>query len=382
MSNANIGWLFYKNYFKDIDYNDIKNKKNEENIKQKVQNIISQTPTIEEYKDEDILGNIHLEAITLYPGLLLGSGNTHELPSIEGQAILGFHFDYTSGLPVIQASSIKGVLRSAFKHPEFIQELLNDEFFDVKSLEKEIFDNGDIFYDAVIIKADSYNKILGDDFLAPHGDNPLTNPIPLRFIKVLPNVKFRFDFELFEGIISKSKKIKLFEDILFYLGLGAKTNVGYGKFDSFKFFQTEKEKLTAQEENRKRLDLLKKEQEEEIQRQKEAKEQAELEKKARLEAEQKAKEEEEKLKKEAFASQGIDTILDGCEKFNKLENNLKKYIQIKALDINEKEILENHILNNMNDKINRKKFPFGILGNDKCLGKEKANEIADKLNLS
>jgi len=240
---ANIGWLFYKDYFKNVDYSDLNNKRNEDDIKAKVQNIILQKPAIEEQNEDDILGNTHLVAITTYPGLLLGSGNAHELPSIEGQAILGFHFDYTSGLPVIQGSSIKGVLRSAFKHWEYIAEYTNLKTKDkVETLEKEIFDNGDIFHDASIIKADSFNKILGDDFLAPHGNNPLKNPIPLRFIKVLPNITFRFDFDLSDGIISKDSKRKLFEHILSDLGLGAKTNVGYGKFMfNTKPFQTKEE---------------------------------------------------------------------------------------------------------------------------------------------
>ena len=116
MSSANISWLFYKDYFADINYQNLDDKNNVEKIKQKVQNIIDQTPKIKDLNDEDILGNTHFEATTTYPGLILGSGNAHELPSIEGQAILGFHFDYTSGLPIISGSSIKGILRSAFKY--------------------------------------------------------------------------------------------------------------------------------------------------------------------------------------------------------------------------------------------------------------------------
>ena len=151
MSSANIGWLFYKDYFRDgpggINYHDRADTHNETVVQNKTKNIIRQKPQIVE---ENILGNIHFKATTTYPGLLLGSGNAHELPSVEGQAVLGFHFDYTTGLPVIQGSSIKGVLRSAFKHPEYIKELLNKEDIDISELEKEIFDNGDIFFDAVI----------------------------------------------------------------------------------------------------------------------------------------------------------------------------------------------------------------------------------------
>ncbi len=238
--SANIGWLFYKDYFKEIDYQDLENPKNETSIKTKVQNIISKTPEINEAQ---VMGNTHFSATTTYPGLLLGSGNAHEVPHIKGQAILGFHFDYTSGLPLIQGSSIKGVLRSAFKHPEYISEYVQSDV-NVEALEEEIFDNGDIFFDATISISDG--KILGDDFITPHGD-ALKNPIPLRFIKVLPNITWRFDFQLSEGLISRESKIKLFEHILEDLGLGAKTNVGYGKFTNFKKYQTEEEESLAKE---------------------------------------------------------------------------------------------------------------------------------------
>jgi len=244
MNSTNIGWFFYRDYFDGIDYDNLKNKKNEEIIQKKVTNIINQTPKLDE---NEPLGNTHLTAKITYPGLLLGTGNTHELPSIEGQIILGFHFDYTSGLPVIQGSSIKGVLRSAFKHQEYIEELLKDTKINVKDLETEIFLNGDVFFDAPIVKADSYGKILGDDFLAPHGDNPLKDPKPLRFIKVLPDVTFLFDFALSDGLISKEKKVELFKNILQDLGLGAKTNVGYGKFENFAPYETKEEKKAKEE---------------------------------------------------------------------------------------------------------------------------------------
>jgi CRISPR-associated protein Cmr6 len=240
---SNLGWLFYKDYFRGVDYANLENENNEKIINKKVQNLITQSVNLDE---TEMLGNIHFKATTIYPGLILGSGNAHELPDVKGQAILGFSFDYTSGLPVIAGSSVKGVLRSAFKHPEYVQELLGSDV-DVKALEAEIFDNGDVFFDATIISSSSAN-ILGDDYITPHGD-ALKNPIPLRFIKVLPNVSFRFDFELGSGLISKSKKSKLFQDILADLGLGAKTNVGYGKFDSFRKEQTDEEK---EEEKRER----------------------------------------------------------------------------------------------------------------------------------
>ena len=264
MSNPNLGWLFYKDYFRAID--DWSNpKESEKAISKKVDDIINIALQKEETSP---LGNIHFEANTTYPGLLLGSGYAHELPHIEGQAILGFDFDYTSGLPIIRGSSIKGVLRSAFRHIEYIQELLNDDNIDIELLEYEIFDNSDIFFDATII---SSGKILNDDYLAPHGDNPLKDPTPLRFIKVAPNVIFRFDFLLSDGLISKDEKRKLFQNILEDLGIGAKTNVGYGKFENFGILKTQLEKdmeLKEQEEKKKRTELLKQEEIEKLKEEK------------------------------------------------------------------------------------------------------------------
>ncbi len=244
MSSPNIGWLFYKGYYNtlsDDDYkfillpkeeqNTIVKKEIEDKIEIEIKNILNQPPQTEKSEPSEKsepLGSSQFEATTTYPGLLLGSGNTHELPDIKGQAILGFHFDYTSGLPIIQGSSVKGVLRSAFEHHEYIKEIIGDK--DIEKLETEIFDNSDIFFDAVIYKAS--DKIFGDDYITPHGDNPLKDPTPLRFIKVMPNITFKFDFELSDGVLTKDEKLLLFAQILSDIGIGAKTNVGYGKFNS------------------------------------------------------------------------------------------------------------------------------------------------------
>jgi len=58
---SNLGWLFYKGYFRDIDYLNLSNEKNEHIINDKVQNLITQTVTID--KDE-MLGNTHFKATT------------------------------------------------------------------------------------------------------------------------------------------------------------------------------------------------------------------------------------------------------------------------------------------------------------------------------
>lgn len=376
MSDANIGWLFYKDYFNGLDYTDLSSTSNETNINKKVARIVGQK--FEEIQNE-ILGSTRFQATTTYPGLILGSGNAHEIPDVKGQAILGFHFDYTSGLPVIQGSSIKGVLRSAFKHPEYIKSLLDDEDVDVEILESDIFVNADIFYDAEIIKADAYDRILGDDYITPHND-PLKDPIPLRFIKVLPDVTFLFQFELSgDGLLSKHDKEKLFRDILSDLGVGAKTNVGYGKFSAFdKAPRTAEEEVQDKidEENRRKAEAEKREAE--IEEKREEKKKAEDEKKNRLANAAQAKLDDEEAKKRELASQGIAKVIEGVKKFKALETLLKKYIEVSTFNEDDKLLLEEHV-RDMKDKIKKNKFPYAIFNNDKCLGKERTEALVNTL---
>ncbi|MCC6412763.1 MAG: type III-B CRISPR module RAMP protein Cmr6, partial [Saprospiraceae bacterium] len=179
-----------------------------------------------------------------------------------------FFFDFTSGLPIIPGSSVKGVLRSVFYQEPFFIALIKDLFNadiskeQVKKMATEIFGpapkehvpaaqstspvSRDIFYDAVPEK--SYHKslppangnLLANDFITPHINRknpamgPFTNPVPIQFLKVLPEVVFRFQFDFkssedFSFLNVEGKK-KLFKEILLTLGIGAKTNVGYGQF--------------------------------------------------------------------------------------------------------------------------------------------------------
>jgi len=432
MSSANIGWLFYKDYFRGIDYDDIENERNKTTIQKKAAVIVAQKPAIVR---EEVLGNVHFEATTTYPGLILGSGNAHEIPGLEGQLILGFHFDYTTGLPVIPGSSVKGVLRSAFSHPEYIASLISSleeaRQIDIKALETEIFDHGDLFFDATVVGYGT--SLLGDDFITPHKNikgvkddegnvmsDALFNPIPLRFLKVMPGVNFMFDFLLQDGLLPREEKSRLFQMILSDLGLGAKTNVGYGKFSEFKRYVTEEERKEAQlrekqlrfervmaSEDLEMLETFKREHpdyltvqvEEAIVRVKMQGEKSAI-AKAYDNLDKKnpthVKSFVEKYKNNPLANEFIELLqkgkkekvealvfnLEGLIKYKALEAFLKKYLQTSgALNEEQKQQLEAHLLGNMNDRIKRKKFPFGTIGNDKCLGREKANEIADKLGL-
>jgi len=102
-----------------------------------------------------------------------------------------------------------------------------------KELEKVV--KADVFLDAVPRKSMSHKgRFLSEDYITPHKNNPLKNPDPLKFLKVLPQVIFDFSFILQNSKVLPSltadKKLILFSLIIQDFGLGAKTNVGYGQF--------------------------------------------------------------------------------------------------------------------------------------------------------
>ena len=198
------------------------------------------------------------------PGLLIGSGLAHGLPGSEEDVKTGLQFDYTSGLPVIPGSSVKGVIRSAFPTikedkeqsneadaeklnyiksliadiPEFSSLVLEDK--DILELGNQMFNHGDVFADALLVGYGTRMKqhgpvkqVLTEDYITPHTGGPLAQPIPIKIVKVAPGVTFAFCFKFNETkigakVVSASMKKALCAAILQDLGVGAKTNVGYG----------------------------------------------------------------------------------------------------------------------------------------------------------
>lgn len=151
----------------------------------------------------------------------------------------GFSFDYTTGQPYIPASSVKGTLRSYFKEKrmavsEIIKTKTEIEFStkEMELLESDIFDNSDVFLDAVIHNGDKDGYILSTDYITPH-ESPTKNPVPIRILKINPGVQIEFRFILNyhtinEKTVSQKMLEEIFKELLSLFGVGAKTNVGYG----------------------------------------------------------------------------------------------------------------------------------------------------------
>jgi len=289
----NLGKAFYEEYFNKISINETgiapvitKEEENGREItvnqfKEYLKKIFS--ANIDSYRQfipEIANTNASFQLTTTYPGLLIGSGYNHLLPDLEGQLSLGFYFDYTTGLPCLPGSSIKGVLRHACEavNGHYVASLLEDikengeediKIAATKYLEKQetdlhikgqnktslfvtqVFEGKkevsgeleniapnlrDIFFDAFPVEVNNkQQQLLGDDFITPHHpDDPVTgqfkNPIPICFLKIMPKVVFQFNFKLGDEGMDKALKKELFRQIILDQGIGAKTNVGYGNF--------------------------------------------------------------------------------------------------------------------------------------------------------
>lgn len=278
--NTNAAWLYEKAYFKGLNWErGAEASENASMLKERNEKLLGLAfPTPPAH-----VGNHQVELETLYPGLLSGSGYPHEM-GFEGELKLGFSFDYNTGLPYLPGSSVKGTLRSLFDEVDSEKETLAADILTellltatgetqlpsapypeakkpfLAQLREEIFANQllkpdsdgkgfsyeakptvqrDIFLDAFAVP--SGNKPLIDkDYITPHINrkdpnySSLTEPIPIPFVKVLPEVCFRFDFDLKDSALwpalTADKKKDFFKALLLMFGIGAKTRVGYGQF--------------------------------------------------------------------------------------------------------------------------------------------------------
>lgn len=261
----NLNYFFNVEYFEGLNFDfDHDEKDEEEETFKKRNNVIRDFELVNAMKpiSNKVYGE-EVSTITLetnYPGLLIGIGSSHGFGGL-GEIALGFTFDYVTGTPYIPGSSVKGTLRSAFRYEDYIidtlyeiQEDNNIEYNndDIEKIKFKIFgdDSGsestkvferDVFFDGIIPKEFENKKIMAIDNITPHRQDSklleLAEPNPITMIKVKPKIKFMFQFllrdlEFKNGTktikITKHEKEQLFKTILTDLGIGAKTNVGYG----------------------------------------------------------------------------------------------------------------------------------------------------------
>ncbi|WP_308586992.1 type III-B CRISPR module RAMP protein Cmr6 [uncultured Porphyromonas sp.] len=252
----NFGHWYYREYFNTINLDSKGIVTNFSTFNKGKNDKLIKGATLPPYDNENDIEDVtSFELKTCYPGLLCGVGYHHEInkpadekgkkgKKVEGDKEddapevynLGMYFDYTSGLPVIPGSSIKGMLRSAIEEWDFLADYKPNNGVTREEIIKTVFEgkglsiyDRDIFLDAIPIRVD--NKLFGEDYITHH-PNPLQNPNPVRFLRVNPGVTYQFRFILRnnDNGLKADFKEDLFKAIICTFGLGAKTNVGYGQF--------------------------------------------------------------------------------------------------------------------------------------------------------
>jgi len=248
---TNLSYLFNVKYYESLPYSNFKG--------------INDVLFSQQYKPAkpaqsgDRLSSLSLR-VADYPGLLIGLGYPHDAGGVtddKDEVTLGISLDYVTGLPYIPGSTVKGVLRSAFKHhSEYVfEDAMPDSLKSSVGGADKLWNNlgiplfGDeknpgsaVFFDAFPVETGGKQggRLLGRENITPHVNrnkpelSGLTEPNPLTLMKVLGGTVFCFKFDL-GGLAEKANAedlLAVFENIFCDLGIGAKTNVGFGGLEN------------------------------------------------------------------------------------------------------------------------------------------------------
>jgi len=411
MSFSNLGYTFYRNIdnVSSLDFG---------------QNIIETAKNVKVNSGDyfELDNSFKITFKTVYPGLAIGLGYVHD-SSDNDDFKLGFLFDYTTGLPYIPGSSIKGTIRSMFpvdkddsQRINFINTILNTtlSYDEIYAFEKSVFgkstkdtssiDNTktkDIFHDGYF--GTTQGGYLSSDYITPH-KNEITSPDPLKFLKISPDTKVTLQFTMNDNdftvnnvCITKKDRIKLYTEILTWTGLSAKTNVGYGVISAIKYEDGEDISTENIEEYFKLVAEKMKKQEEESMTDEEKLEKEIKTKFKNLDIKNEAHKKSfiNKYENEPLAQSYIEKLIKKVplpkelvfddyvltqKKYKQLDKKLKDYIKKtkRTLTDIEKEALERHLLSNMEN--NSSRYPYAILNDEKVFGRDKTAEIKEKID--
>ncbi len=272
--SSNLQYLFDVEYYKCL-LNEAESEAHMKECKNALINseLKKSSGSYEELNKLDDIVSFRLK--TCAPGLLIGIGNAHGTKGEKEDIQMGMSMDYVTGYPYIPGSTVKGIIRSAFKKfKEEISKWLGGKYEsgekDLKDLEKQLFEpvskkdfeEKDLFFDAYIVDTmQSGQKILDTDNITPHIDKK--NPAESIFkspdavttmLKVRPDVVFEFKIRISgDGKIKDSEKNRrdLYQSLLCELGIGAKTNLGYGIVEPL-FADSSKETKEGRNRNKNR----------------------------------------------------------------------------------------------------------------------------------
>ncbi|ORU00263.1 CRISPR-associated RAMP Cmr6 [Anaerovibrio sp. JC8] len=245
MKSNNMSYLYNVEYYDGLGLNDEEFFVNG-GITDRTTNIVEfhfPTENIFPAEFEHIDGLQEFSLHTAYPGLMIGTGLLHEIKMVDALKN-GFTFDFVTGLPFLPGSSLKGMLRSYFPEPgddariEYIKSCPNGKKVDdIVEFTKWIFGQdkpGNINFLGAFPQVDENDKtLLATEYITPH-PSEFKEPKPVSMVKIKPGVIFKFFFVCKDYVVDKkvvvtaAELLELFEQIVLDMGIGAKTNVGFG----------------------------------------------------------------------------------------------------------------------------------------------------------
>jgi len=248
MESKNMNYIFNIEYFNDL-FEKMDEKQEKERVAAKNKSITSfkfrESISFDSIK-EKVNGYCEFTLYTLYPGLLVGTGYPHEI-SAKGAIKQGFSFDYVTGIPYIPGSSLKGMIRSYFpvekkdnelnsEYTDMIKGILDKDELDVMALKDNMFENNDVFLGVYpMIDENKGESLMEIEYITSHKEK-FKNPNPISCVKIKPavNMVFKFIFsDYIENdtvVVSAEEKLNLCKELMMLMGIGAKTNTGFGKF--------------------------------------------------------------------------------------------------------------------------------------------------------
>ncbi|AEE54540.1 type III-B CRISPR module RAMP protein Cmr6 [Haliscomenobacter hydrossis] len=256
MEQKNLGWAYYREYYKGLIHEEIEGKIKMSGGSVEAQKMFKNGYPLR-YQGEylDLLherlrksANAMIEGQIAGRGILSGVGIKHNM-GLLNELVMGFTFDFTTGMPFIAGSSLKGALRAHCERntPTILQPLLENEQhpFTQKQFVDLLFEGKDTrnpkaprwlsTYEQChfIGAAPAVDVLLGTDIITPH-QHPLKKPTPLPFLKMQAGGHFQFYFYLSAHVTSffpADQLLDCFAQMLTRYGLGAKTNYDFGRID-------------------------------------------------------------------------------------------------------------------------------------------------------
>ena len=240
----NLGWWMNKEYWRLIEqYKNFQFQYRDEESFIKACNGVLPGKDLSIYSE--VIKNLHedmvscasivLQAKVSGAGWLAGVSNG-SVSDKKGSPAFGLTFDHTSGLPFITGHQLKGNLKSIFNEDtdylkyvvqDDLPEYNLDEDDDIKKIKEMLFEDACLDF----LGAWPCEDLKFATAVITPSKGKTKKPVPLPFLKVAQETKFRFYFEYkSKENLDIDRLVKILIKLIKNMGVGAKKNYDFSHF--------------------------------------------------------------------------------------------------------------------------------------------------------